>query len=160
MKPRVSRESKCSAPVVTKRASRGEDRIEQGARYNGIWAQRPNTTIPTTEVALRCHRLWTVEELFRSMKALLSTRPIWHKRDEAIRGHDFCTCLALVLRKALEDRLEVAGMDEEWARVLADLGRLTHVDVEKDGDASGFDRPPRAPPGRSSRPLGSQSRRQ
>ena len=35
--------------------------------------------------------------------------------------------------KALEDRLEAAGIDEEWARVLADLDRFTHVDVEKEG---------------------------
>ena len=41
--------------------------------------------------------------------------------------------MALVLRKALEDRLEAAGLDEEWAKVLADLDRLTHVDDEKDG---------------------------
>ncbi len=38
-----------------------------------------------------------------------------------------------MLRKALEDRLEAAGIDEECARVLADLDRLTHVDVERDG---------------------------
>ena len=110
-----------------------EDRIEQEARYDGTWVLRTNTTLSTTEVALTHKRLWTVEEVFRSMKSLLSTRPIWHKCDETIRGHVFCTYLALVLRKALEDRLEAAGIDEEWARVLADLDRLTHVDVEKDG---------------------------
>lgn len=37
------------------------------------------------------------------------------------------------LREALEDRLESAGINEEWARDLADLDRLTSVDVEKDG---------------------------
>ena len=67
------------------------------------------------------------------MKSLLTTRPIWHKCDGTIRGHVFCTYLALVLRKALEDRLAAAGIDEEWAKVLADLDRLTYVDVEKDG---------------------------
>jgi hypothetical protein len=110
-----------------------EDRIEKEARYDGTWVLRTNTTMPTTDVALTYKRLWTVEEMFRSMKSLLSTRPIWHKCDETIRGHVFCTYLALVLRKALEDRLEAAGVDEEWARVLADLDRLTHVDVERDG---------------------------
>lgn len=35
--------------------------------------------------------------------------------------------------KGLEDRLEAAGIDEESARVLADLDRLTRVDAEKDG---------------------------
>jgi len=37
------------------------------------------------------------------------------------------------MRKALEDRLEATGINEEWAKVLTDLDRLTNVDVEKDG---------------------------
>ncbi len=110
-----------------------EDQIEKEARYDGTWVLRTNTAIPTKDVALTYTRFWTVEEMFRSMKSLLTTRPIWHKCDETIRGHVFCTYLALVLRKALEDRLEAAGIDEEWAKVLADLDRLTYVDVEKDG---------------------------
>jgi hypothetical protein len=31
---------------------------------------------------------------------VLSTRPIFHKLDETIRGHVFCSFLALVLKKA------------------------------------------------------------
>ncbi len=110
-----------------------EDQIEKEARYDGTWVLRTNTAIPTKDVALTYTRFWTVEEMFRSMKSLLTTRPIWHKCDGTIRGHVFCTYLALVLRKALEDRLAAAGIDEEWAKVLADLDRLTYVDVEKDG---------------------------
>jgi hypothetical protein len=32
-----------------------------------------------------------VEDVFRSMKSLLDTRPIYHKCDETIRGHVFCS---------------------------------------------------------------------
>jgi transposase len=38
------------------------------------------------------------------MKSLLDTRPIFHKCDETIRGHVFCSFLALLLRKELEDQ--------------------------------------------------------
>jgi len=31
-----------------------------------------------------------VEDVFRSMKSLLDTRPVFHQRDETIRGHVFC----------------------------------------------------------------------
>jgi len=110
-----------------------EARIQAEARYDGMWVLRTNTTLPTNEVALTYKQLWMVEEMFRSMKSLLTTRPIWHKCDETIRGHVFCTYLALVLRKALEDRLEAAGVDVEWAQMIADLNRLSHVDFEKDG---------------------------
>jgi transposase len=36
-----------------------------------------------------------VEAWFRSTKSLLQTRPIYHKCDETIRGHVFCSFLAL-----------------------------------------------------------------
>ena|GEM_PF-1920269 len=37
----------------------------------------------------------------RGMKSILDTRPIFHQRDETIRGHVFCSFLALILRKEL-----------------------------------------------------------
>ena len=110
-----------------------EDRIAAEERYDGKWVLRTNTTLPAATVAQTYKQLWMVEEMFRSMKSLLSTRPIWHKCDETIRGHVFCTYLALVLRKTLQDRLVAAGVVHEWAQVIADLDRLTYVDVEKDG---------------------------
>src|SRR5713226_2968897 len=70
-----------------------------------------------------------VEDIFRSMKSLLDTRPIYHKCDETIRGHVFCSFLALVLRKELQDRLERKGWSLEWADVLRDLDRLQEVEM-------------------------------
>ena len=61
------------------------------------------------EVALKYKQLWMVEDVFRSMKSLLDTRPIFHKCDETIRGHVFCSFLALLLRKELQDRLAKDG---------------------------------------------------
>jgi hypothetical protein len=110
-----------------------EAKVEEEARYDGKWVLRTNTDLPAAEVAQTYKRLWTVEEMFRSMKTLLETRPIWHKCDETIRGHVFCTFLALVLRKALQDRLAAAAVEEEFATVIADLKRFTYVDVERDG---------------------------
>jgi transposase len=43
------------------------------------------------------------------MKSVLDTRPIFHKLDETIRGHVFCSFVALVIRKELDRRLEKAG---------------------------------------------------
>jgi transposase len=70
-----------------------------------------------------------VEEIFRTAKSLLETRPIFHKRDETIRGHVFCTFLALVLRKELQDRLEAKGSTLEWADIIQDLDALEEVEV-------------------------------
>jgi transposase len=110
-----------------------EDKIREEARYDGKWVLRTNTDLPTAEVALKYKQLWMVEDLFRTAKTLLETRPIYHKCDETIRGHVFCSFLALVLRKELQDRLEAKEHDVEWADVLRDLEQLEEVEVEQDG---------------------------
>jgi hypothetical protein len=94
---------------------------------------RTNTDLDSAEVALQYKQLWMVEHWFRSCKTLLQTRPIYHKCDETIRGHVFCSFLALVLRQELQARLEERGHDLEWADVIADLDRLQLVEVEQDG---------------------------
>ena len=72
-----------------------------------------------------CYKqLWTVEQTFRTAKHLFSTRPIFHKLDETIRGHVFSSFLALVLKKALEDRIaapEVFSKAGRWPEIIADL---------------------------------------
>jgi transposase len=110
-----------------------EAKIEEEARYDGKWVLRTNMDLDTAEVALQYKRLWMVEAWFRSTKSLLQTRPIYHKCDETIRGHVFCSFLALVLRQELEVRLAKDGHDFEWADVIQDLDRLQMVEVEQDG---------------------------
>jgi transposase len=110
-----------------------EAKIAEEARYDGKWVLRTNTELDTAEVALQFKRLWMVEQWFRSCKSLLQTRPIYHKRDETIRGHVFCSFLALVLRQELQARLEERGHGVEWADVIQDLDRLQRIEVEQDG---------------------------
>jgi len=117
------------------RFSIDEEKIREEARYDGKWVLTTNTQMAACEVALKYKQLWMVEDIFRSMKSLLETRPIYHKRDETIRGHVFCTFLALVLRKELQDRLERHQWTLEWADVAADLDRLQEVELQLDGKA-------------------------
>ena len=106
-----------------------EDKVKAEARYDGKWVLRTNTALDTAEVALKYKQLWMVEDIFRSAKSLLETRPIYHKTDETIRGHVFCSFLALVLRKTLQDRLDKMGESLEWADVIRDLDALEEVEV-------------------------------
>jgi DDE family transposase len=110
-----------------------EDRVAADARYDGLYVLRTNTRLPPLTVMLRYRELLVVEQLFRSAKALLATRPIYHQTDAAIRGHVFCSFLALVLRKELEDRLAAARLKPEWRALLADLDRLQEIEVAQDG---------------------------
>jgi hypothetical protein len=84
-------------------------------------------------VALRYRQRWIVEDIFRTAKSIINTRPIFHQRDDTIRGHVFCSFLALLLRKELIDRLVAAGRRFEWADIIHDLDQLVQTDVDQGG---------------------------
>ncbi len=110
-----------------------EAKVKREARFDGKWVlQTDMSDLTAEEVALKYKQLWMVEEMFRTAKTLLETRPIFHHGDDTIRGHVFCSFLALVLRKELQDRLEAAGEQFEWAEILRDVKALENVEVEHD----------------------------
>lgn len=114
-------------------ASIDEDKVKYESRFDGKWVLRTNTDLPADKVALKYKELWQVEKVFRDVKSLLETRPIFHQRDRTIRGHVFCSFLALVLRKELDRRLEKAGHSFEWAEIKQDLKALQQVTIEENG---------------------------
>jgi len=100
-------------------------KVKAEERFDGKWVLRSNwNQASAEELALRYKDLWMVESIFRAAKSVLETRPIYHKYDATIRGHVFCSFLALVLMKELEDRLAAKGLELEWADVLRDLEAL------------------------------------
>jgi transposase len=107
------------------------DKVKKEARYDGKWVLRTNTDMSTEDVARTYKMLLMVEQLFRTVKSILDTRPIWHKWDETIRGHVFCSFLALVMMRELQERMDAKGhVDAEWADVLRDLDNVTETLVE------------------------------
>ena len=102
-------------------------------RFDGKWVLTTNTALPAEQVALKYKELWQVEQVFRDTKSLLGTRPIFHRLDETIRGHVFCSFLALVLKKELYRRLEAAGHSFEWADIKQDLRALQQITIEEGG---------------------------
>ena len=107
------------------------DKIKYEQRFDGKWVLRTNTDLSAEEVALSYKELWMVEHIFRNMKSLLETRPIYHRIDETICGHVFCSFLALVLLKELERRLEKSGYNFEWDKVRQDLKALQEITIEE-----------------------------
>ena len=110
-----------------------EEKVKSEARFDGKWVLTTNTDLTAEKVALKYKELWQVERVFRDIKTLLETRPIFHKRDDTIRGHVFCSFLALILRKELEGRLESSGHFFEWADIKQDLKALQEIVIEENG---------------------------
>jgi len=71
---------------IDKRAAQiDETKAKAEARYDGKWVLRTNTDLSAEQVALKYKQLWQVERVFRDVKSLLITRPIFHQRDRTIR---------------------------------------------------------------------------
>ena len=109
------------------------DKARDEERFDGMWALRTNTELSAVEVALRYKQLWMVEQVFRTAKSLLDTRPIFHKTDATICGHVFCSFLALVLRDELYRRMDNAGVRAEWGDILRDLNALSETTITYNG---------------------------
>lgn len=108
-------------------------KVERDARYDGKFVLRTNLELAADEVALRYKELWRVERVFRDVKSLLTTRPVFHQCDETICGHVFVSFLALVLLRELDERLHARGMRPEWADICRDLAALRETEVRQDG---------------------------
>jgi hypothetical protein len=108
-------------------------KVAEDARFDGVFVLRTNTDLNPLAAMLRYKQLWTVERIFRTDKHLFATRPIFHKLDETIRGHVFCSFLALVLKIELEHRIAALGESGSWPEILGDLDALTETAIAQDG---------------------------
>lgn len=115
--------------------SLNQQKIEEESRFDGKWVLKTNTSLSAEEVALKYKELWQVEQVFRDIKSVLETRPIYHQRDETIRGHVFCSFLALILKKELDRRVEKLRYCFEWSDIKQDLKSLQKIVIQDNGKA-------------------------
>jgi transposase len=109
------------------------EKVAAEARYDGKFVLRTNTKLEAGEVALQYKRLLLVEQFFRAIKSTLETRPVFHQWDATIKGHIFCSFLALLLHYELQQRLTAHEHQFEWDRIRHDLMSLSEVRV-REGD--------------------------
>jgi hypothetical protein len=67
--------------------------------------------------------------IIRTTKSIIDARPIYHRCNETIRGHVFCSFLALLLKTELERRMKFADLKCEWAQVIRGLEALHQVEA-------------------------------
>jgi hypothetical protein len=104
-------------------------KLAEEARFDGVFVLRTNARVSPLQAVLRYRDLLQVEDLFRRAKAIMRTRPIFHSCDAAIRGHVFCSFLALLMQKHLDDLARKAGIVVPWAELLRDLDRLQQASI-------------------------------
>jgi uncharacterized protein YlzI (FlbEa/FlbD family) len=106
-----------------------DEKISNESIFDGKYVLQTNTEFSPTEAALQYKQLWAVEDIFRTMKSILETRPIYHKCDDTIRGHVFCSFLALVIRKRLQDKLQKRSWTLEWNDIVQDVNAIADITI-------------------------------
>jgi Transposase DDE domain len=109
-------------------------RVREEARYDGKYVLRTTTDLPAEEVALAYKNLLWIERLFRELKSLLETRPIYHHWvKDNVKGHIFGCFLALYLVVVLRKKIEGLGRKVEWDDLIRDLSHLRAIGLRLDG---------------------------
>ena len=97
------------------------------ARFGQDKARRTSRSFSTTKSTANAET-----QHLQRFPTLSNVQP-FHKLDETIRGHVFCSFLALVLKTTLEERIAALGHSGSWPDILADLDSLTETEIEYDG---------------------------
>jgi transposase len=75
-------------------------------------------------------QLTDVEAVFRTEKADLKIRPIWHQREHRVQGHILFSFLAYALWKAFQIWMERSGLGRGVRTVQEELARIKSTDVQ------------------------------
>ena len=68
----------------------------------GYCTDLPAELLSNEKVIAHYHNLWRIEQSFRMSKSDLETRPIFHRKQDAIRSHVLICFVALMIEKYLE----------------------------------------------------------
>ncbi len=105
-------------------------KIKQAEKLDGKYLlSTSDKSLSAEDIALGYKQLMEVDRAFRTLKSILSRRPVYHTKDDRIRSHVLLCWLALLLVRITE--LET-GLS--WPKVRAELEQL-HLGefLHKDG---------------------------
>jgi transposase len=112
-----------------------EKKLKEEERFDGKFVLLTSTQLSCEEVAKSYKSLWEVEHAFRILKDVLETRPIFHRKESHVKGHVFCSYLALCLLIALRKSLKEHSQDKVlvWDDVIRDLRSFRVIKAEFSG---------------------------
>jgi hypothetical protein len=94
--------------------------VKREQHLDGKWLLRTSdTTLTPDDLAAAYKQLLQVERGWRDMKGALGLRPVFHHREDRIRGHVQLCWLALLLLRVVEN-----ATDDTWRNVRHELDRM------------------------------------
>ncbi len=101
-----------------------QEKVDLDKRHDGLKGYWTNlkSQIKPSEIIDQYHNLWKVEKAFRMSKSDLQERPIFHRKEERIKGHLLnCFCSLLVMKET-ERILKPVGIS--LTRAIEILGKV------------------------------------
>src|SRR3989338_7498234 len=89
---------------------------------DGMWIIRSSTKDLTTEELIKTYKdLKTIEASFRTIKDVIELRPIYHHKDNRVKGHVFVCILAFLVTRLLEQKTgqTIKMLKEEYMNAVA-----------------------------------------
>jgi len=105
------------------------EKIKRECLYDGKYVLRTNTNLPKEEVAKAYKMLWQVERAFREMKSVLDIRPVYHWKEQRVRGHIMICFLTFVCEMTLRKLIDLKKLAISYREMLLDLRRLQIVKI-------------------------------
>lgn len=96
--------------------------VEREEYMDGMWVIRSNTKELTTEQLITTYKdLKIIEASFRTIKDVVELRPIYHHKDDRVKGHIFICILAFLVTKLLEKKTKksIKMLREEYTAAVA-----------------------------------------
>jgi hypothetical protein len=107
-----------------------QELLDEEARWDGkYFLQTTVSGWSVDQVVDAYFTLQRVEEAFRDLKDYLRVRPVYHYREDRVRGHVFLAVLAYLLARSLELTLARAGCSITARRALDLLGEIHAVEM-------------------------------
>ncbi|RFA32186.1 hypothetical protein CAI16_18850 [Virgibacillus dokdonensis] len=72
-------------------------KVDENAKFDGKYAIRRNSDLADEEAAKAYKELWKMEQALRNLKSGLELSPMYHRKEQRIRGHIIVCFLALVM---------------------------------------------------------------
>lgn len=107
------------------------------ATHPGVYCLRSNESTWDEQRLWKTYTMLTdIESVFRSLKAELGLRPVFHFKEDRVDGHLFITVLAYQCVQVVRTKLKAAGINDSWASLRKTLSvqhRVTASLRRKDG---------------------------
>ena len=105
--------------------------LEREKAYEGKYLIQTEEEGMTAVEAVAAYKgLSEVERAFRCLKDVIEMRPIYHRREERVRGHIFVAALAFLIKRALDKKLKERGSRLSGEAALEALRAISVVEVE------------------------------